>query len=125
MIMLNSAVKGKVDGHLSSEQLENLANLLEQFADHPVLLACHHHPFAMKSKWIDHHKLQNSNALLDTLSPFQNVKALVCGHVHQDSLNIWQGIEFFLRLPQVYSLSRLVMILHSTKMHGLSLHSSE
>ncbi|MEK5777447.1 metallophosphoesterase, partial [Acinetobacter nosocomialis] len=33
VIMLNSAVKGKVDGHLSSEQLENLANLLEQFAD--------------------------------------------------------------------------------------------
>ncbi|MFI8125478.1 3',5'-cyclic-AMP phosphodiesterase [Acinetobacter sp. ABJ-A23_2] len=95
VIMLNSAVKGKVDGHLSSEQLENLTNLLEEFADHPVLLACHHHPFAMKSKWIDHHKLQNSNVLLDTLSPFKNVKALVCGHVHQDSLNIWQGIEFF------------------------------
>ena len=49
----------------------------------------------MKSKWIDHHKLQNSNALLTTLAPFKNVKALVCGHVHQDSINTWQGIEFF------------------------------
>ncbi len=95
IIMLNSAVKGKIDGHLSSEQLKNLANLLEQFADHPVLLACHHHPFAMKSKWIDHHKLQNSNALLDTLSPFKNVKALVCGHVHQDSLIFGKVSSFF------------------------------
>lgn len=95
IILLNSAVKGCIDGHLSTEQLEKLTVLLEQYAEHPILLACHHHPFAMKSKWIDHHKLQNSNALLETLKPFTNIKALICGHVHQDSLNTWQGIEFF------------------------------
>lgn len=95
VILLNSAVKGHIDGHLSAEQLDSLTNLLEEYADNPILLACHHHPFAMKSKWIDHHKLQNSNALLTTLAPFKNVKALVCGHVHQDSINTWQGIEFF------------------------------
>jgi 3',5'-cyclic AMP phosphodiesterase CpdA len=32
--------------------------IIEQFADHPVLIACHHHPFAMQSKWIDQHKLK-------------------------------------------------------------------
>ena len=65
----------------------------------------------MKSKWIDHHKLQNSNALLTTLAPFKNVKALVCGHVHQDSINTWQGIEFSLHPQQVCSLNPLAMIL--------------
>ena len=97
VILLNSAVKGHIDGHLSAEQLDSLTNLLEEYADNPILLACHHHPFAMKSKWIDHHKLQNSNALLTTLAPFKNVKALVCGHVHQDSINT-QGSNFLYTL---------------------------
>ena len=94
IILLNSAQPQRIDGKIADGQLEQLSKLLEQLKDRYVVIACHHHPFAMQSAWIDQHKLKNSSDLLDTIQPFSNVKAIVCGHVHQDSIHSWQGIDF-------------------------------
>ena len=48
----------------------------------------------MQSTWIDQHKLKNSSDLLETIQPFSNIKAILCGHVHQDSVNTWQNVVF-------------------------------
>lgn len=94
IILLNSAVKGKVDGWIQPEQLQHLELLLQQHENKHVILACHHHPFDMKSQWIDQHKLKNTPALTDLLAKFTHIKAVICGHVHQDSLHIWNNIHF-------------------------------
>lgn len=94
IILLNSAVPGKTDGWIQSEQLEYLHVLLQQYMDKNIILACHHHPFEMKSKWIDQHKLKNTAQFIDTLKPFSNIKAVICGHVHQDSTTQWNHIQF-------------------------------
>lgn len=94
MILLNSAVKGKVDGWVSQQQLEQLDQLLQQYAKQHIIIACHHHPFAMQSHWIDQHKLKNTEHLMDVISRHHNVKIVLCGHVHQDSCNEWRGIQF-------------------------------
>lgn len=94
IILLNSAQPERIDGNISSQQLQQLPKLLTQLHDCYVILACHHHPFAMQSAWIDQHKLKNSTDLLATIQPFSNIKAIICGHVHQDSINTWQNIEF-------------------------------
>ncbi|KXO86356.1 metallophosphatase [Acinetobacter venetianus] len=94
VILLNSAQPERIDGKIADIQLQQLTQLLTELKDCYVIIACHHHPFAMQSAWIDQHKLKNSSDLLETIEPFNNVKAIVCGHVHQDSINTWQGVEF-------------------------------
>lgn len=94
IILLNSAQPERIDGRIAEVQLQQLSTLLTKYHDHHVILACHHHPFAMQSAWIDQHKLKNSSDLLETIQPFSNIKAILCGHVHQDSIHHWQGIEF-------------------------------
>ena len=95
VMLLNSAVKGKVYGQISDEQLHQLDQLLIKHKDQHVILTCHHHPLEMQSRWIDHHKLQNTENLTQILSKHKNVKLVLCGHVHQDSLNLWNNIHFY------------------------------
>lgn len=93
IILLNSAVNNRVDGWISTPQLEQLTELLEQHQAFPTILACHHHPFEMHSKWIDQHKLKNSQELFQLLERFKQIKAVLYGHVHQHSSNNWQHVQ--------------------------------
>ena len=95
VILLNTAVKGRIDGWMDAAQLQQLDQLLQQHAHQHVIIACHHHPFDMHSHWIDQHKLKNTEDLIDVLARHSQVKLVLCGHVHQDSLNEWQGIRFY------------------------------
>lgn len=94
IILLNSAQPKRIDGKIAAIGLEQLTELLKQYHDRHIIIACHHHPFAMQSTWIDQHKLKNSSDLLETIQPFSNIKAILCGHVHQDSVNTWQNVVF-------------------------------
>lgn len=94
IILLNSAVPDRIDGWIGTEQLIHLERILEQSQQYDVILACHHHPLEMQSHWIDQHKLKNTKQLTEILQNFNNIKAVICGHVHQDSLNVWNGIQF-------------------------------
>ncbi|AMW77629.1 metallophosphatase [Acinetobacter sp. TGL-Y2] len=94
MVLLNSAVSQKVDGWIKTEQLEHLKNILDANQQYSVVLACHHHPLEMKSNWIDRHKLKNTEELTEVLAKHNNIKAVIFGHVHQDSLNLWKNIQF-------------------------------
>lgn len=94
VLLLNSAVKNKVDGWVEQEQLNQLQLLLEQYSEQHIILACHHHPFEMKSHWIDQHRLKNADQLKEIIAHHTNVKLVLFGHVHQDSCNEWHGIQF-------------------------------
>lgn len=98
MILLNSAVQGKIDGWVEQAQLDQLDQLLLEFKHQHVIVTCHHHPFAMKSYWIDQHRLKNAEDLKDILARHHNIKLVLFGHVHQDSCNEWHGI-YFLSTP--------------------------
>ena len=94
-ILLNSAVKGQVHGFITEEQLQQLNDLLLEHKDQHVVVTCHHHPLEIKSRWIDSHKLKNSENLSEVLAKHNNVKMVLCGHVHQDSVNEWKNIFFY------------------------------
>ena len=95
IVLLNSAVPGKTDGWIEQAQLQQLDQILSKFQQQYVIVACHHHPFDMQSKWIDQHKLKNTENLTDILAKHTNVKAVISGHVHQDAWNEWKNIQFF------------------------------
>ena len=94
IILLTSAVTGKIDGHIDQDQLDQLDQLLQQLNDRFVLIGCHHHPLHMQSTWIDHHRLKNSADLCSVLRKFSQVKAVIHGHVHQEFSQIQDNIQF-------------------------------
>jgi len=83
IVMLDSAVPGKVEGEVSSSTLARLASLLQQHSDKPVLVAVHHHPLKVGSPWMDRIGIMNGDELLHLLNRFDNVKLLINGHIHQ------------------------------------------
>lgn len=94
VIMLDSIVPKKVYGNLEQDQLDLLSAALEKYKDKHVLVAFHHHPIPMESKWIDKIGVHNGENLNSLVAKHSHVKAVVCGHVHQESDQIVNGIRY-------------------------------
>lgn len=94
IVMLDSVVPERVYGALGDEQLELLRNELAAHPDHHVLVAFHHHPISMNSRWIDQIGVRNRDALHDVIAAHSNVRAVVCGHVHQASDVEIEGVRY-------------------------------
>ncbi|MFL1732039.1 metallophosphoesterase [Moraxella oculi] len=81
ILTLNSTINGKIHGRLSSDEMQFLQVHL---SDHtPTIIALHHHPRPVGSAWIDAHMLSNGDDFWRTIAPYDGVKAVLCGHVHQ------------------------------------------
>ncbi|WP_117235731.1 3',5'-cyclic-AMP phosphodiesterase [Vibrio maerlii] len=93
MILLDSQVEGVPHGRLSEEQLELLDNTLAQNPDKHSLVVLHHHSVLVGSKWLDQHTLHDAHEFWDVVNKHDNVKAVVCGHVHQDLNTMHQGVQ--------------------------------
>lgn len=85
IIMLNSQVVGSVFGHLADDQLELLEQALKDAGELHTMVCFHHHPVEMDSRWIDNIGIKNADALFEILDRYQNVRAVLWGHVHQES----------------------------------------
>jgi len=81
--MLDSTIPGQVDGHLSSNQLEQLKSGLNTNPDCHILVCLHHHPVSLDSAWIDKIALDNPEELFSILDRYNNVRGLLWGHAHQ------------------------------------------
>nr|WP_299242589.1 phosphodiesterase [uncultured Halomonas sp.] len=82
LLLLDSQVEGHPHGELGKKQLETLAERLEK-DERPVLLALHHPPVTIGSDWMDAIGLKDRDALWQTLAPYSQVNAILCGHIHQ------------------------------------------
>lgn len=90
VVLLDSQVKGVPYGEVTATELASLREILSQYGDRHALVTLHHNPIWVGSHWLDQHALQNQAAFWETLSAFDNVKAVLCGHVHQQ-LDKYQG----------------------------------
>ncbi|PSO49009.1 MAG: 3',5'-cyclic-AMP phosphodiesterase [Cyanobacteria bacterium SW_9_44_58] len=93
-ILLNSAVPGRVYGHLNSETLDWLDLQLQQAGSLPTLIALHHPPFAVDSYWIDKSRLQNPEQLFRVLDRYRQVRLVLFGHIHQDFRRDRAGVRY-------------------------------
>jgi Icc protein len=94
VVMLDSIVPKKVYGTLGQDQLDILKNALDTYTDKHILICFHHHPVSMNSQWIDKIGVKNSDQLQQLIAPYTNIKAIVCGHVHQESDHIVNGFRY-------------------------------
>jgi len=84
IVLLDSVIAGADGGHLSGDELARLERLLGE-TDRHVLVALHHQPVAMSSRWLDEVGLGNAVDLLAIVDRQPCVRGIVWGHVHQAS----------------------------------------
>jgi len=54
----------------------------------------HHHLQNVNSEWLDTQKIKNGQELLKIVSKHNNVRVLLCGHVHQESDEGRENLRF-------------------------------
>ena len=83
IVLLNTQVEGKIHGYLSETELELLETCLRQDPDRHTLLAIHHHPAPINSRWMDQIMLKNPDDLARVIAHHDNIRGIIHGHVHQ------------------------------------------
>ena len=85
LVMLNSYASNDDGGVLAHRELAFLERTLDSApADH-VLIALHHHPVPLGSRWLDSVPLRNATDLFDIVDRHAAVRCILWGHVHQAS----------------------------------------
>ncbi len=87
LMLLDSTVPGKTAGELGTAELAALADTLASYPDEPTLLALHHPPVALGSRWVDELGLVDAEAFFEILDANPQVRAVIWGHAHQ----AWEG----------------------------------
>lgn len=82
-LLLDTSVPGQVGGRLSAATLANLRESLERGPSLPTLIALHHHPIPVGSRWIDAIGLENGADFMQIVAANSQVKGIVFGHTHQ------------------------------------------
>lgn len=84
VITLDTVLPGSDAGHLDTVQLARLRRHLEQAPERFTLVSLHHPPVSVGSAWMDRIGLRNSDELFDVVRTHANVRAMLCGHIHQE-----------------------------------------
>ena len=95
IIGLNSQKQASPIGKLSPDELVFLQKTLSARPDMPTLIALHHPCIATGSAWLDVMQIENSAEFLSLLQQFPQVKAVTCGHVHQEIYAEIEQIKLF------------------------------
>lgn len=93
IVALDSQVAGEVGGALAPAELERLERLLQRHPDMPTLLCLHHQVLPVGCLWLDRQRLANASELLALVTRHAQVKAMLSGHVHQESEQDLAGIR--------------------------------
>ncbi len=94
IIQLDSQIPGSVGGNFAQSQLDLLKNALDADQSSHTLIAMHHQPRPMASKWLDNHLIKNSDVFLNLIKQYKNVRVVLWGHVHQDTNEVIDGVHY-------------------------------
>jgi Icc protein len=94
VILLSTFLAGEDAGGLGPARLRGLRQALEAHSTQHVLVAMHHHPLPMGSRWLDGVALRDAAEFLSVVDEHANVRGVVCGHVHQASDVVRRSVRF-------------------------------
>ncbi len=84
LILLSSWVQDKHHGLISRRCLQQLERHLSNSQDRFNIIAVHHPPVSINSKWLDEIGLQNKAEFLQTIHNYHQHALLLFGHIHQE-----------------------------------------
>ena len=93
LVLLDSTVPGIEGGHLPAQVLEGLAAHRRAARGRPTLVFLHHHLRPLGSRWIDTMQVDNGAAVVADLARHPQIRAIICGHVHQDAEQLTHGLR--------------------------------
>lgn len=83
LLLLDSIIPGEAGGRLHATVLDGLAQAASNADGRPTLVFLHHHLAPVGSAWIDTMQVDNGPAALAVLARHPDLRAAICGHVHQ------------------------------------------
>lgn len=113
LIGLDTLRPWRVHGRLGAEQLAWLEAELRR-SDAPTLLFMHHPPIRVGAWWLDKDLLRDHAALHDVVEQ-SPVRALFCGHVHQESRGRFAGADVWTTPSTAYQFVPRSLIPRSTR----------
>ncbi|PCJ87159.1 MAG: hypothetical protein COA54_06550 [Thiotrichaceae bacterium] len=84
LVLLNSRVDDGHHGMVTQCCLQQLEAHLRNSGDQFNIIAIHHPPVLINSKWLDKLGLKNQREFLRVIQKYSQNILLVCGHVHQE-----------------------------------------
>ena len=94
IVLLDTWVENCAGGSLGEAQLEALDAGLRACRDRHVLVALHHQPIAMQSRWLDAVGLTDMAELGAVMERHANVRGVLWGHVHQALDTFVGGVRY-------------------------------
>ena len=82
IVSVDTHINDRVEGMVSQEEMDALESSLSS-SDLPTLVIGHHPAHTIGCEWIDSHRVQNGEELLNLLRNHDHVKCYLAGHVHQ------------------------------------------
>jgi Icc protein len=83
IIQLDSHLPGSAAGEVGEAELNRLEDSLQGNHARPTLVAVHHQPRPVGTRWLDGVGLRDGESLLACVQRHEHVKAVLWGHVHQ------------------------------------------
>lgn len=93
VILLDSAVPGEVGGYLAPRELAALQDCLRAEPQRHTLICVHHPVFRINCAWLDQQRVANAEAFWEIVGAHPQVRAVLCGHVHQPVDRIERGVR--------------------------------
>ncbi|HEY3236542.1 MAG TPA: phosphodiesterase [Polyangiaceae bacterium] len=94
LIGLDTTRPGRVHGQIDAQQMTWLESELDRCPE-PVMLFMHHPPFRIGTWWLDKDLIRGVKSLEQVLDRSGRVRAIFCGHVHQESQGCFADAEVF------------------------------
>jgi len=93
LLMLSTYARNDDGGRLAPRELEFLDRMLTANNTDHCLIALHHQPVPMGSRWLDGVALRNADEFLAICDHHSHVRGIVWGHVHQASDRERHGVR--------------------------------
>lgn len=84
LIGLDTHCPGELWGRIEPSQRDWFRTQLAAHREQPTLVFMHHPPFAIQSRWLDKVMLQDADPFWEVVRSFSQIRAISCGHVHQE-----------------------------------------
>ncbi|NMH97175.1 phosphodiesterase [Pseudonocardia sp. K10HN5] len=91
VLLADSTIPGRPEGHLDDPTLEWLDAELAEAGEGPVLLVMHHPPAALHHPALDDVRQHGEHRLAELLSRHPPVAGLLCGHAHTAAAGVFAG----------------------------------
>lgn len=82
-IPIDTHIDNQVGGHISDSELDTLEDMLVDKCHGPSIVFGHHPPVRVGAEWLDQHRIDNGDRLVNLMSMSGDVRGYICGHVHQ------------------------------------------